>query len=142
MHNILVLKYLIFYVSNKSSSKFFMELKVVVDGLLREKNRSMSWLADEMGKTFDGLKLSLVRGSIKYNDIIEMAKILEVPPAFFFPAASLYKENSRSGLLISEPKAEYSESKNNLKNCKEMLAALKDQLKDKEMIISLLNNRT
>lgn len=119
-----------------------MELKVVVDGLLKEKNRSMSWLAEEMGKTFDGLKLSLLKGSIKYNDIVEMARILEVHPAFFFSGGTnLYPIGNETTTTVSEPEAEYSNSKNNLKNCKEMLAALKDQLKDKDMIISLLNNR-
>lgn len=113
-----------------------MSLKNVVDGLLKEKNRSLSWLAEEMHKTFDGLKLSLVKGSLKYNDIIELAKILEVSPATFFQTAPIPdnpKANPES--VVLEPKEIY----HNFKACKEMLAALKDQLKDKDMIISLLN---
>ena len=47
-----------------------MYLKETVARLLKNKNRSLSWLALEMGKSFDGLKLSLVKGSIKYLDII------------------------------------------------------------------------
>ncbi|HKG05411.1 MAG TPA: hypothetical protein VKB19_03080 [Pedobacter sp.] len=117
-----------------------MSLKHVVDGLLKEKNRPMSWLAEEMNKTFDGLKLSLVRGSIKYNDLIEMAKVLEVSPIVFFRTSpGVYKEGNDDPLIISEPNEAYNnEIKTNLKNCREMLSVLKDQLKDKELIISLL----
>lgn len=116
-----------------------MHLKNIVDGILKEKSRPMSWLADEMGKTFDGLKLSLVKGSIKYNDIIEMAKTLEVSPAVFFQTETVYADYHNEGSVLAETKENYGDLKGNLKNCKEMLAALKDQLKDKEMIISLLN---
>ncbi|HMI00971.1 MAG TPA: hypothetical protein VK541_00735 [Pedobacter sp.] len=116
-----------------------MSLKNIVDGILKEKNRPMSWLADEMGKTFDGLKLSLVKGSIKYNDIIEMAKRLEVPPAVFFRTEHAYGDYNNGDSVLAEAKENYGDLKGNLKNCKEMLAALKDQLKDKETIISLLN---
>ena len=116
-----------------------MSLKNIVDGILKEKSRPMSWLADEMGKTFDGLKLSLVKGSIKYNDIIEMAKTLEVSPAVFFQTETFYADYHNGESILAETKENYGDLKGNLKNCKEMLAALKDQLKDKEMIISLLN---
>jgi hypothetical protein len=117
-----------------------MSLKNIVDGILKEKSRPMSWLADEMNKTFDGLKLSLIKGSIKYNDIIEMAKTLEVSPAIFFPSASnIYASQNNTDSTLNESKENYGDLKGSLKNCKEMLAALKDQLKDKEMIISLLN---
>lgn len=115
-----------------------MSLKNLVDGLLKEKNRSLSWLAEEMHKTFDGLKLSLVKGSLKYNDIVELAKILEVPPAVFFQAEPIPEINLEAN-SESEIVAESKEIYRDLKACKEMLAALKDQLKDKEMIISLLN---
>lgn len=120
-----------------------MSLKNIVDGILKEKSRPMSWLADEMNKTFDGLKLSLIKGSIKYNDIIEMSKALEVSPAVFFSSTSnSYTVYSNTESILSESKENYGDLKGNLKNCKEMLAALKDQLKDKEMIISLLNKES
>jgi len=119
-----------------------MQLKSVVDGLLKEKNRSLSWLAEEMGKTFDGLKLSLVKGSIKYNDLIEMAKVLEVLPAVFFQTEVNIYATETDISTLAEPREEYGgDVKSNLKNCKELLAALKDQLKDKEKIISLLSDR-
>ena len=117
-----------------------MTLKIVVDGILKEKDRSLSWLAEEMNKTFDGLKLGLIRGSIKYNDLILMANALEVPPSVFFEHIS--SPNNNASLQPEGPtekKTDYSDLKNNLKNCKEMLLTLKDQLKDKEKIISLLS---
>ncbi|TCD03090.1 hypothetical protein [Pedobacter psychroterrae] len=116
-----------------------MLLKSVVDELLKEKNRPMSWLAEEMGKTFDGLKLSLTRESIKYNDIIAMAKILEVSVNVLFPEEPHKYSDKKNPNFLGEPKAEYSSAKNELKNCREMLAALKDQIKDKDKIISLLS---
>lgn len=116
-----------------------MFLKNVVDGILKEKNRPMSWLADEMNKTFDGLKLSLVRGSIKYNDLISMSRILEVPPSIFFESQPTPYKNPGQIESIADAKGEYNDLKSNLKNCREMLSTLKDQLKDKERIISLLS---
>ncbi|NRF38478.1 hypothetical protein [Pedobacter foliorum] len=116
-----------------------MALKSIVDELLKEEGRSMTWLSVEMGKTFDGLKLSLTRGSIKYNDIIAMAKVLEVPPATFFQTEVTPYNNKTAQSLVGDQKGEYADLKNNLKNCKEMLTTLKDQIKDKDKIISLLS---
>jgi len=117
-----------------------MVLKTIVDGLLKERNRPMSWLAEEMSKTFDGLKLSLIKGSIKYNDLIETAKILEVAPSIFFQTnLATYNLKGIEPQALSESKENYSDVKANLKNCREMLAALKEQIKDKETIISLLS---
>ncbi|WP_316790154.1 hypothetical protein [Pedobacter frigoris] len=116
-----------------------MFLKNVVDGILKEKNRPMSWLADEMDKTFDGLKLGLVRGSIKYNDLIAMAMILKVSPSVFFESEPAPYKNQKGNETLADTKEEYNDLKSSLKNCKEMLSALKDQLKDKEKIISLLS---
>lgn len=116
-----------------------MPLKSVVDEILKDKNRPMSWLAEEMGKTFDGLKLSLVRGSIKYNDMIVMARVLEVSIDVFFPEEVNPYSKGKNPIFFSEPTEEYSSTKTELKNCKEMIAILRDQIKDKEKIISLLS---
>ena len=116
-----------------------MFLKHVVDEILKEKTRPLSWLAEEMGKTFDGLKLSLIKGSIKYNDIITMAKVLEVAPSIFFQGTTLAYDKKNNKSNLTESKSEYNDLKGELKNCKEMVATLKDQLKDKERIISLLS---
>ena len=116
-----------------------MFLKQVVDEILKEKTRPLSWLAEEMGKTFDGLKLSLIKGSIKYNDIITMAKVLEVAPSIFFQSTTLAYDKKNNKSNLTESKSEYNDLKSELKNCKEMVATLKDQLKDKERIISLLS---
>lgn len=116
-----------------------MLLKSIVDGILKERNRPMSWLADEMDKTFDGLKLSLTRGSIKYNDLLTMARVLDVSPAIFFKTDPQPYKASAGNDTLSESKGEYADLKANLKNCKEMLATLKDQIKDKDKIIYLLS---
>ena len=59
-------------------------LKQIVDDLLKKKQRSLSWLAEQMNKTFDGLKLSVTKGSIKYNDLLLMAEVLDVEVSTFF----------------------------------------------------------
>ncbi|PYF75825.1 hypothetical protein [Pedobacter nutrimenti] len=112
-----------------------MTLKTTVDEILKKKNRSLSWLAVEMDKTFDGLKLSLVKGSIKYNDIVSMSAILNVSPNVFFEQD---KAAVKEGTGPGESETEYASLKNDLRNCRELSAALKDQLKDKEKIIGLL----
>lgn len=116
--------------------KNIMSLKKTVDKILREKNRSLSWLAHSIGKTFDGLRLGLLNESVKYKDIVAMARILEVSPAFFFETG--VKDPNAEENLLAEPKSEYGELKANLKTCKDLIATLKDQVKDKERIISLL----
>ncbi len=116
-----------------------MYLKTIVNEILKKNNRSLSWLSVEMNKTFDGLKLSLLKGSLKYNDLILMSKILNVPPTIFFeetnPTHLLDKED------LKAPDAEHETSilEMELKNHKEMLSTLRDQLKDKDKIISLLS---
>jgi len=110
-----------------------MKLKKIVDKALKDQNRSLSWLAGEMNKTFDGLKLSLTKGSLKYTDIIKMAEILKLPIPYFFEEDSLLES------MVEEEKIEYYGLKNELKFCKELTSTLKSQLADKEKIIELLN---
>jgi hypothetical protein len=112
-----------------------MQLKDIVDKCLKDHNRSLSWLAAEMDKTFDGLKLSLVKGSIKYNDIKRMADILKVPASCFFEV------DIETGNVLEEEKGQYSNLKTELTSCKELTAALKSQLADKDKIIGLLSNQ-
>ena len=111
-----------------------MSLKEIIDQILKDKHRSLSWLAAEMGKTFDGLRLGLINESIKYKDMLLMAKVLEVHPSIFFKAKApeaVIQQN-----VVTESTVAYGES---LKDCRELAAMLKDQLKDKERIISLLS---
>jgi hypothetical protein len=113
-----------------------MSLKATVDKILKEKNRSLSWLAKGVGRTFDGLRLALINESIKYKDIIIMADLLEVPPAYFFnTGVPKFPANDN---LLAEPESEYGSLKANLKTCNDLISTLKDQVKDKEIIISLL----
>lgn len=111
-----------------------MELKNIVDKALKDKNRSLSWLAAEMNKTFDGLKLSLVKGSIKYTDIKKMAGILQIPASTFF-------DEEEITYMVAEDRVEYVSLKTELSSCKELASTLKNQLADKEKIIELLSMR-
>ena len=110
-------------------------LKEITDGILKKQNRSLSWLAAEMGKTFDGLKLSLTKESIKYTDLKRMAEILQVSPAVFFNAEPVHFSSA-----AEDERAAYG-FKNELQSCRELTEALKSQLKDKEYIIQLLSHR-
>lgn len=112
-----------------------MKLKSLVDKALKEQQRSLSWLAGEMDKTFDGLKLSLVKGSLKYTDIIKMAESLNLPASYFFEEEAV-PEN-----MAEEEAVEYQGIKSELKSCKELNAALKSQLADKDRIIELLSEK-
>lgn len=115
-----------------------MALKSTVENILKTKKRSLSWLALEMDKSIDGLRLSLVRESIKYTDINKMSTILEVSPAIFFEGgAPADKEIDRSQKL-SDTVNDYPDLKFN----KEMIEMLKDQLIDKEKIITLLTKNS
>ena len=112
-----------------------MELKDIVDGVLKDQNRSLSWLASEMKKTFDGLKLSLVKGSIKYTDIKRMATILKVPASTFF------LENDSNQNVVAEELPSYHNVKSDLSACRELVQTLKSQIIDKEKIIGLLSEQ-
>lgn len=114
-----------------------MSLKENIDQILSDKHRSLSWLALHMGKTFDGLRLGLINESIKYKDILTMAEVLHVSPCVFFKSADNNFSTEQNNIL-AESITEYGTS---LKSCKELNAALKDQLKDKERIIVLLNKQ-
>lgn len=114
-------------------------LKQVVDGVLAEQNRSLSWLASEMGKTFDGLRLSLIKGSIKYIDIQKMAKVLNIPVVRLFTEPAEFGATA-TNMILNEPAEAYRiNNKLALQNCQEMVDALKSQLKDKDKIITLLS---
>jgi len=114
-----------------------MELKAIVDQLLNEETRSLSWLAKEMRKTPEGLKLSLTKCSIKYTDLKLMSKILKVSPAVFFEDKIVKQKISES--LAEEDVPGYTMMQNDLNSCKELVSTLKSQVKDKEKIIQLLN---
>ncbi|SHG77869.1 hypothetical protein [Pedobacter caeni] len=115
-----------------------MDIYAVVKAILKEKKRPFTWLVRQMDMTSDGLKLALKNESIKYRDINRVAGFLEVSPYTFFDAGDKPYKTEESSNLTAESKNEYSSLKNSLKNCKEMSAALKEQIKDKEVIIALL----
>lgn len=110
-----------------------MELKDIVDKILKNQNRSLSWLALEMDKTFDGLKLSLIKGSLKFTDLKKMAEILKVSPVVFFEG-EIVSEN-----LVAEDRVGYYSLKMELEACRELTTSLKGQVADKEKIIGFLS---
>lgn len=117
-----------------------MELKAIVKSILKEQKRTLTWLAEQIGKTFDGLNLSLTKESIKFKDIKVMADALGVSPAVFFdrqkkPYKGLTDQSQALEPIVPN---DYNDLKNNLKNCKEIVSALKEALKDKDTIISLM----
>lgn len=116
-----------------------MYLKSIVGEILKRNNRSLSWLSVEMNKTFDGLKLSLLKGSMKYNDLLLMAKILNVPPTIFFEETNPDNCTEKEQLKMSEVDQNQSQLEVENRNYREMIATLKEQLKDKDKIISLLS---
>ncbi|WP_316750381.1 hypothetical protein [Pedobacter gandavensis] len=116
-----------------------MKLKSVADGILKQKKRPFGWLAEKMGRTFDGLKLSLTSQSIKYRDLTLLAEILEVSPMVFFNDTQAPLSEPTEKSIGGSINTEHQELKQALKSCKELNAALRDQLKDKDQIIALLS---
>lgn len=116
-----------------------MDLKFTVDAILKERKRPFSWLAVQMGWTFDGLKLSLTTESIKYRDLNAMAAVLEVSPMVFFKEPSAILTGLEGESDNPEISTRQSALKQALKSCKELNTALKDQVKDKDRIISLMS---
>ncbi len=120
-------------------------LKEIVDTLLREKGRSLSWLASQVGKTFDGLRLGLIKESVKYSDIKKIAEVLDVSAGVFFDPTdklSALDEPLASNHTLQEDTYIYKTTKKELEAYKELTERLKDQIKDKEKIIELLSNQS
>jgi len=116
-----------------------MQLKEIVDDLLKKQNRSLSWLALQIGKTFDGLKLSLIKESVKYSDVRKIAEVLNVSPGVLFHYSLEEYQFTEQKNVLEEDVVQYGGLKKELEACKELTETLKDQLKDKEKIIELLN---
>lgn len=106
-----------------------MSIKDIVNSILKEKDRPLAWLAKGMRRTDDGLRAGLTNESVKYKDLLIMAKILEVSPS------RLFETKDEQPNLVREPSVEYG----NLKHCEELVISLKNQINDKERIISLLS---
>lgn len=110
-----------------------MTLKEIVDEILKEKDRPLSWLATGMKRTDDGLRVGLVNESVKYRDLLTMAETLEVSPRRLFEATAYDLPTEEN--MVSETSAEYG----GLKGCVALVTALRSQIKDKERIIKLLS---
>lgn len=108
-------------------------MKDIVDGILEEKKRPLTWLAGRMDRTFDGLRVGLIKESIKYRDILKMARVLDVSPCRLFEIEVDQLDLQEN--MVAEKSAEYGK----LKNCEELIVSLKNQIIDKERIIKLLS---
>ena len=56
-----------------------MNLKNWVESALNDINRPLSWLAAEMDRTTEGLKLSIDKETMKFSDLKKMIAILHKP---------------------------------------------------------------
>jgi hypothetical protein len=119
-----------------------MGLKQSVDRILADQQRSLSWLADEMGFTFTGLKGSLVSESIKYSDLKKLIKVLNVPISILFEGDTVQIQKGgryntqASNSTINEPEVGY--KKIEMEGLRKQVAILESSLKDKDEIIELL----
>ena len=110
-------------------------LKEIVYKLLKDDGRPLGWLATEMNMTPDGLKLSLSNESMKYTSLKAMGEILGVGPEFFFSGTAAGVPAN----VMNEELATYTHLKRELAACKELIEALKSQIRDKDRIIELLS---
>ena len=117
-----------------------MELKEIIDNLLKEKNRSLSWLAAQVGKTFDGFRLSLIKESVKYTDLKKISEVLEVTPNVLFGVLVPYEKIDQDLSMKENKNVTYSLTAE-LEMHKQLTESLKNQLKDKERIIDLLSQK-
>lgn len=117
--------------------KKIMSLKNTVLRILKEKHRSLSWLAKGIGKTFDGLNLALKNESLKYKDIIVMANLLEIHPGVLFNDEN---HDLKGDNLLSEPKSGYLDFRTK-SMYDDLMDTMRDQLNDKDKIIALLEAR-
>ncbi|MGZ3999585.1 MAG: hypothetical protein ACXVIY_03105 [Mucilaginibacter sp.] len=121
-----------------------MSLKPIVDAVLKEQSRSFSWLASEMDRTIDGLKLALINETIKYSDLKKLVKILNVPVTMLFEGETTVQNikgsynTQASKSVVAEPDLEYKKENERLI---EQVNQLKSQLDDKNEIISLMKGK-
>jgi len=100
-----------------------MTVKDIVDDLLKKEKRSASWLSKEMGMTPDGLRLGLLKESIKYSSIVQLCGILGVK------AGVLFGEGEVLRTAIDDKQGN---------DDRQLVRLLKEQVRDKQLIIDLL----
>lgn len=55
-----------------------MNIKELIESELIEQKRTLTWLSNEMGMSYAGLKLSLSKETLKVSDLKRICKILNV----------------------------------------------------------------
>ncbi|MHA4893902.1 hypothetical protein ACXZ1K_04050 [Pedobacter sp. PWIIR3] len=129
-----------------------MDLKEIVDTLLKEKKLTKRWLAAKVKMQPDGFRLALKNHSIKFDELSRMSEALEVSPSTFFSATLKEYENKNLNnsvletdenrlYLESSSKNEVRSIKTQNKKLKEEVLILKEQLQDKSKIIKLLEDK-
>jgi len=114
-----------------------MNLKEAVEKILSDQKRSLSWLAGSMDRTIDGFRLSLINGSIKYNDLVKLIEVLNVPVTLLFPSRQhiVPEEYLKTS---GEPDTGYKKA---VEALQEQVALLKNTVEDKNKIIELLSKK-
>ena len=107
-----------------------MILKETVADLLKKEKRSASWLSKEIGMSVDGFRLSLEKESIKYSSIVQLCGILGVK------ASLLFGEEKVLRVALDDKQSNDDAPKRGSHS--EVIRLLKSQVKDKDLIISML----
>lgn len=97
--------------------------------LAKEKKITMSQLAKEIGMTLTGLKPSIEKGTFPINKVDPLCKVLGITPNDFigWDAPAIGSGNYAAHI-----------GGDNTQNSNEVIAALKDQLKEKDRQIDRL----
>lgn len=131
-----------------------MTLHAMVIDLLKKKRETFKWLSTEMGMTEDGLKYSLTKETLKFRDILRLAKILRIQPEYFLAldkkhysinagdnnlianeGSSFFNESGKGGKSKDGFNAEITRLNTELNKCQAELIKTKDQ------VIALISKR-
>jgi len=129
-----------------------MDLKEIVDALLKEKKLTKGWLADKVKMKPDGFRLALKKHSIKFDELSRMSEALEVSPSIFFSNQlkqyddkylnnSVLETDEKGSYTETSTKSEINTIKYQNKRLKEEVLLLKEQVQDKAKIIKLLEEK-
>jgi len=104
---------------------------------LDNRKRPLKWLADEIGMSRQGLKSALESKSVKMNILLDIADTLKVPVLDLLYTDSNISKAQNS--IIDRESSEKFKEENKL--LKKRISELEDQLRDKNMIVSLMTEK-
>ena len=122
-----------------------MNFRERVEQALEALNRPMSWLANELDMTPEGLKISLDKETVKLSALKKMHTVLNMPLHYYFEH-NMYSQSIRGdhntqqshSSIAAEPATAY---KLELEFLREKVTMLEKQVGDKEEIITLLKTK-